>query len=81
MGSFEQRLREARRQHTEAIVARHLQQLFQRLPMLRASGGGALHALSREFSVSRSARWGGESAAVQRLFQVRAIRDHATKDE
>ena len=25
---------EARRQHTEAIVARHLHELFQRLPML-----------------------------------------------
>jgi hypothetical protein len=34
MKSFEQRLREARRQHTEAIVARHLHQLCQRLPML-----------------------------------------------
>ena len=30
----EQRLSEARRQHTEAIVAQHMHQLFQRLPML-----------------------------------------------
>lgn len=30
----EQRLSEARRQHNEAIVARHVRQLFQRLPML-----------------------------------------------
>ena len=30
----EQRMNEARRQHTEAIVARHLSELFQRLPML-----------------------------------------------
>jgi len=34
MKSSEQRLSEARRQHTEAIVARHVCQLFQRLPML-----------------------------------------------
>jgi len=34
MKPSEQRLSEARRQHTEAIVARHLSQLFQRLPML-----------------------------------------------
>jgi hypothetical protein len=30
----EQRLSEARRQHTEAIVARHVHELFERLPML-----------------------------------------------
>jgi hypothetical protein len=30
----EQRLNEARRQQTEAIVARHVHELFQRLPML-----------------------------------------------
>jgi hypothetical protein len=30
----EQRLNEARRHHTEAIVARHMDALFQRLPML-----------------------------------------------
>jgi hypothetical protein len=30
----EQRLNEARRQQTEAIVARHVDELFQRLPML-----------------------------------------------
>ena len=30
----EQRLNEARRQHNEAIVARHMDELFQRLPML-----------------------------------------------
>ena len=34
MKPSEQRLREARRQHTEAIVAQHLHKLFQRLPML-----------------------------------------------
>ena len=34
MKPSEQRLTEARRQHTEAIVARHLDELFQRLPML-----------------------------------------------
>jgi hypothetical protein len=34
MKPTEQRLSEARRQHTEAIVAQHVQQLFQRLPML-----------------------------------------------
>ena len=34
MKSSEQRLSEARRQHTEAIVARHVCQLFRRLPML-----------------------------------------------
>lgn len=34
MKASEQRLSEARRQHTEAVVARHLHQLFQRLPML-----------------------------------------------
>ena len=34
MKPSEQRLSEARRQHTEAVVARHLHQLFQRLPML-----------------------------------------------
>ena len=30
----EQRSDESRRQHTEAIVARHIDELFQRLPML-----------------------------------------------
>jgi hypothetical protein len=30
----EQRLSQARRQHTEAIVAQHVRQLFQRLPRL-----------------------------------------------
>ncbi len=34
MKASEQRVSEARRQHTEAIVARHVCQLFQRLPML-----------------------------------------------
>ena len=34
MKPSEQRLSEARRQHNEAVVARHLHQLFQRLPML-----------------------------------------------
>ena len=34
MKHSEQRPSEARRQHTEAIVARHVRQLFQRLPML-----------------------------------------------
>ena len=34
MKPSEQHLSEARRQHTEAIVARHLHELFQRLPML-----------------------------------------------
>ena len=34
MKPSEQYLSEARRQHTEAIVARHLDELFQRLPML-----------------------------------------------
>jgi hypothetical protein len=34
MKPSEQRLSEARRQHTEAIVVRHARQLFQRLPML-----------------------------------------------
>ena len=34
MNPSDQRLSEARRQHTEAIVARRLSELFQRLPML-----------------------------------------------
>ena len=34
MKPSEQRQSEARRQHTEAIVARHADELFQRLPML-----------------------------------------------
>ena len=34
MNPSEQRLSEARRQHTEAIVARHVHELFERLPML-----------------------------------------------
>ena len=34
MKPSEQRLSETRRQHTEAIVERHLSRLFQRLPML-----------------------------------------------
>ena len=34
MKSSEQRLNEARRQHTEAFVAQHVNELFQRLPML-----------------------------------------------
>jgi hypothetical protein len=34
MKPSEQCSSEARRQHTEAIVARHLSELFQRLPML-----------------------------------------------
>ena len=34
MKPTEQRLSEARRQQTEAIVARHMHELFKRLPML-----------------------------------------------
>ena len=34
MKASEQRLSEAHRQHSEAIVVRHVRQLFQRLPML-----------------------------------------------
>jgi hypothetical protein len=34
MNHSEQPSSEARRQHTEAIVARHVRQLFQRLPIL-----------------------------------------------
>jgi len=34
MKPAEQRESDARRQHIEAIVARHMRQLFQRLPML-----------------------------------------------
>jgi hypothetical protein len=34
MKPSEQRLSESRRQHTEAIVAQHMNELFQRLPML-----------------------------------------------
>ena len=34
MSYSEQALNEERRQHIEAIVTRHVQQLFQRLPML-----------------------------------------------
>lgn len=34
MKPSEQRLSEARRQHAEAIVAQHVHQLFQRLPIL-----------------------------------------------
>lgn len=34
MKPSEQRLSEARRDHTEAIIAQHVHQLFQRLPML-----------------------------------------------
>ena len=34
MKPSEQRLSEAHRQHTETIVAQHVHQLFQRLPML-----------------------------------------------
>jgi hypothetical protein len=34
MKPSEQHLSEARRQHTEAFVAQHVNQLFQRLPML-----------------------------------------------
>ena len=34
MKPSEQRLSEARHQHTEAIVARHVHELFKRLPML-----------------------------------------------
>jgi hypothetical protein len=34
MKPSEQSLSEARRHHTEAIIAQHLHQLFQRLPML-----------------------------------------------
>ena len=34
MKTAEQRQTEARREHTEAIVAKHLHELFRRLPML-----------------------------------------------
>jgi hypothetical protein len=34
MKASEERLSEARRQYTKAIVARHVDELFQRLPML-----------------------------------------------
>src|SRR5271165_406751 len=38
MKPSEQRLSEARRHHTEAIVARHVHELFKRLPMLSGFG-------------------------------------------
>ena len=34
MKPFEQHLSEARREHSEAVIAQHVHQLFQRLPML-----------------------------------------------
>lgn len=34
MKTSEQRVNEARRQHAEALIARHLNELFTRLPML-----------------------------------------------
>ena len=37
MKPSEQRLSEARRHHAEAIIAQHVHQLFQRLPMLSGS--------------------------------------------
>ena len=49
MKPSEQHLSEAHRQHTEAIVAQHVHELFQRLPMLSGfwlrpdlEGGGAV---------------------------------------
>ena len=48
MESFEQRLRDARRQHTEAVVAHQVHQLFQRVPMLSGFWGWRIaRALAR----------------------------------
>ena len=58
MKASEQRLSEARRQHTEAIVAQHVHQLFQRLPMLSGFWRGRIaRALARFLAqpVSRAA--------------------------
>ena len=49
MKPSEQRLTEARRQHIEAIVARHVRELFKRLPML--SGFWVRPDLEAEVSV------------------------------
>ena len=66
MNHSEQRLSEARRQHTEAIVARPVHQLFQRLPML--SGFWLLSDLKvAELSVFT---WPGYTAAPDLYDQV-----------
>ena len=50
-----QSLNEARRQHTEAIVARHVRELFKRLPMLT---GFWLRSDPTEVSVYTWPGWG-----------------------
>ena len=61
MKPSEQRLSEARRQHIEAIVARHMRELFKRLPML---SGFWLRPISRPRSRSSL----GRAAAPGRVF-------------
>jgi hypothetical protein len=51
MNYSEQSLSEERRQHIEAILARHLQQLFQRLPMLSGFWRSRAHMRLRRFIV------------------------------
>jgi len=50
----EQRLNEARRQHTEAIVARHMDELFRRLPRGHPPGNSRLAAVTTRFQLTRS---------------------------
>jgi len=50
----EQRLNEARRQHTEAIVARHRDELFQRLPRGHPPDNSRLAAVTTRFQLTRS---------------------------
>ena len=82
MKSSEQRLSEARRQHTEAIVAQHVHQLFQRLPMLSGFWRWRIaRALARFLAqpiISRSAASGVVLASSALLCLVTSFSPKAT---
>jgi hypothetical protein len=65
MKPSEQRLNEAHRQHTEAIVTQHVYELFQRLPMLCGFW------LRPELEVAElSVRWPGCTAGTELYEEV-----------
>jgi hypothetical protein len=67
MKTSEQRLNEARRQHTEAILARHVHALFQRLPML----SGFWLASNLELAELSIFSWPGDTAGPDLYDEVR----------
>jgi len=81
MKPSEQRLSEARRQHIEAIVARHVRELFKRLPML--SGFWLRPDLKAEVSVFTwlgcNSQWGLYEEVMRALVALAEERPEAVQ--